>query len=212
MPALLIGLVALLATLQYRWLGKVSDAEREQLRRTLAQRAREFADEFDDEISRAYRSLQVPRGEAAAGGEATARNWTGFAASLERWKTTARDAQLMRAVYLAEAVGSEHTIRRWDSTQRTFDAKPLASWPESLEPVRRQLGLLRTADSRPAVSHAAVAHATAPEGKTAIVAMAAIGPVNAEVPALIVPVGSPLAPSTLKASNPLNIQPPSPMA
>ena len=105
---------ALLATLQYRWLGQVSEAEREQLRRSLAQRAREFADEFDGEISRAYLALQVPRGEAAAGGEATARDWTGFAASLDRWKATARDSRrLIRAVYLAEAAGSEHTIRRW---------------------------------------------------------------------------------------------------
>ena len=37
--AALLGLIALLATLQYRWLGQISDAERERMTATLSARA-----------------------------------------------------------------------------------------------------------------------------------------------------------------------------
>ena len=42
----LLGLLALLATLQYKWLGRISDAERERMRATLNTRASGFAQEF----------------------------------------------------------------------------------------------------------------------------------------------------------------------
>ena len=41
--AALLGLIALLATLQYRWLGRISDAERESRKTTLNARAAAFA-------------------------------------------------------------------------------------------------------------------------------------------------------------------------
>ena len=37
--AALLGLIALLATLQYRWLGQISDAERDRMTATLNDRA-----------------------------------------------------------------------------------------------------------------------------------------------------------------------------
>ena len=46
-------LLALLAFLQYRWLGQVSDGERERMRATLETRARDFAEEFDRELGKA---------------------------------------------------------------------------------------------------------------------------------------------------------------
>ena len=57
--AALLGLIALLATLQYRWLGQVSDAERERMRTSLAGRATGFAQDFDREITRAYLTFQL---------------------------------------------------------------------------------------------------------------------------------------------------------
>ena len=50
-PAGLVLLVGTLAALQYRWLGQVSDAERDAMRAALQHRATEFADEFDREIT-----------------------------------------------------------------------------------------------------------------------------------------------------------------
>jgi hypothetical protein len=54
----LIALVGALATLQYRWLGQVSDAERARLHVSLEQRANEFATDLDREITRTYTRFQ----------------------------------------------------------------------------------------------------------------------------------------------------------
>ena len=59
-PAALAVLVVTLAVLQYRWLGQVSDAERERMKTTLMQRADAFARDFDREVLHLRDSL-APR-------------------------------------------------------------------------------------------------------------------------------------------------------
>ena len=49
-PIALVVLIAALGALQYRWVGQVSERERDQLRQSLDRRAAEFADDFDHEI------------------------------------------------------------------------------------------------------------------------------------------------------------------
>ena len=49
--AALVALLAALATLQYRWLGDVSQAERERMRAGLQTRASDFSEAFDRELS-----------------------------------------------------------------------------------------------------------------------------------------------------------------
>ena len=56
-PIALVVLVTALGVLQYRWVGQVSERERDQLRQSLDRRAREFADDFDREIGRAYQAF-----------------------------------------------------------------------------------------------------------------------------------------------------------
>ena len=58
-PLALFGLIVLLAVLQYRWLGQISEAERAQRRTTLAAGALEFAQDFDREVTRAYLLFQT---------------------------------------------------------------------------------------------------------------------------------------------------------
>ena len=68
--AALLGLIVLLATLQYQWLGQVSAAERERMKANLATRATAFAQDFDREVTRAYLTFQVDpvhEGENLAG-------------------------------------------------------------------------------------------------------------------------------------------------
>src|SRR5512137_129584 len=113
-PVLLVGLVVLLATMQYRWLGQVSEAEREQLQRSLSQRAREFADDFDQEITRLYIALQPQAGASGVRGPAS------VAAALDAWRATARFPQIARAVYLAEPIGETYTLRPYDPAARSF--------------------------------------------------------------------------------------------
>ncbi len=172
LPALLIGLVGVLAALQYRWLGQVSQAEREQLRRSLSQRAREFADDFDLEISRAYLTLQLAP-EALA-----SRDWTAFAEAGDRWRATARFPQMIRDIYLAEPDGDHLALRRYDPGARGFSATTLAAWPASLEPVRSRLtGSVRTMGGAAA-------------GAAKVIAIT-VTPVLADVPAIVVPVPMP---------------------
>ncbi len=165
---LLVGLVGLLATLQYRWLGQVSEAEREQLRRSLDQRAREFADDFDAEISRAYLALQMRREALDAG------DWSAFAAGVDQWRANARFPHLMRAIYLADASGGAKTLRRYDAATRTF-GEPARDWPQHLQPVRDQL------TAGPPLPPAG------PVNTARFVAIAVM-PIAPDVPALLVPV------------------------
>ena len=57
--AALLGLIALLATLQYRWLGRISAAERERMTATLTARGNALALDFDRELTLAYMLFQA---------------------------------------------------------------------------------------------------------------------------------------------------------
>src|SRR5690349_18246690 len=94
LAAALLGLIALLATLQYHWLGQVSAAERERMQSTLSTQATAFAADFDKELTRAYLSFQL---DALSDG-------TNLAAQLaeryEMWHSRSRYPRLIKDVYL----------------------------------------------------------------------------------------------------------------
>ena len=56
---LLLGLLVVLATLQYRWLGQISHAESTRLSNRLADDTGRFTKDFDSEIQKAFFALQV---------------------------------------------------------------------------------------------------------------------------------------------------------
>ena len=56
--AVMLFLLPLLAWLQYQWLGKVSEGERQQMQASLRLSADEFRDNFDRQISAVYSSFQ----------------------------------------------------------------------------------------------------------------------------------------------------------
>src|SRR5918995_333910 len=80
----LLGLIALLATLQYRWLGQISGAERERMRGTLNTRATAFAQDLDRELTRAYLMFQLEGLQPDQGAI------NHVAARYDRWQATAR--------------------------------------------------------------------------------------------------------------------------
>jgi signal transduction histidine kinase len=122
--AMLLVLLALLATLQYRWLGEVSDAERERMRASLRARASEFTQEFDGELTRTYLAFHV--GSEQLDDDAAA----ALADAYARWQSTARIPALVRAVYLAEgATFDSAQLRQLQPAARTL--APLA-WPPDL--------------------------------------------------------------------------------
>ena len=133
--AALLGLIALLATLQYRWLGRISDAERERMTATLNTRAGAFAQDFDRELTLAYMLFQV---EPALPGVAAEQNLAARLASRhERWQTTARYPKLIREIYVASREGdTAATLDRFNPSTRT--AEP-SEWPAALAAIRSSL-------------------------------------------------------------------------
>jgi signal transduction histidine kinase len=105
---ILAALVPLLGVLQYRWLGQVSEAERERMRAGLETAVRNFADDFDRELTAAHVDLQVESYNSlphhASSGQ-TPDNWLetsihDYPRRYERWRAQAKHPQLVKEVYL----------------------------------------------------------------------------------------------------------------
>ena len=128
--AALLGMIAVLATLQYRWLGKISDAERERMTANLGAHATAFAQEFDRELTRAYVTFQLdpaPEEENLAA-RLTARH--------DRWTASARHPRMIKEIYVASRGDAGTELQRYSPSTRFVEP---AQWPEALAPVRAAL-------------------------------------------------------------------------
>ena len=127
----LLGLIVLLAALQYRWLGQISEAERRRMSATAQTSASGFAEDFDRELNRAYLLFQI--GIAPGGGSVPAQ----LAARYDRWQATARFPRMIKDVYVVTASGGTTTFRHLNAPTRFVEP---AEWPEALAPIRAQIG------------------------------------------------------------------------
>ena len=159
--ALLVALLAVLAVVQYRWVGQLGEAERTRLRASAHARADAFALAFDRELTRAFLVLQME------GATRRARDAAAYRHSWEAWRRAAAWPDLVRAVYLAErgAAGGVE-LRRFDPDVPAFVD---AAWPAELAPVRK------------------VVEETSASKIDVLVAVGT-SPVLPEVPALLLPV------------------------
>lgn len=144
-------LVPALAWLQYRWVGQVSEAERERMQRTLRTSALQFATDVDSELSRALAGLQVEGGTVRSGA------WVSYAQRYSSWIERGGDARLVREVLLVdvppsagarergrrsgsrgdETVSADRLrVRRWDNDRRIFAD---AAWTPDLAVLRAPL-------------------------------------------------------------------------
>ncbi len=127
----LLALLALLATIQYRWIGQVSQLESHHLRATLVSSTRRLAADFDREVTRAFLYFHPERSE-------TPGDWRGrVARQLQRWTSEAPYPRLVRDVlhvHRGEAGRLDVEILRPGSGR--FEAIP---WPAELEILRRRL-------------------------------------------------------------------------
>ena len=128
----LFALLVLLAVLQYRWLGQISDAERAQRRATLATGAVEFAQDFDREVTRAYLLFQADGPFAApADDDVLAER---FAARYDRWQATARFPRLLKEFYAYSEADAKQPVQllRFDPATRRLASGRLARGVEEL--------------------------------------------------------------------------------
>ena len=121
----LAGLLATLATFQYRWLGEVSEAERARMRDTLQTRVADFTTAFDRELTQIYVAFH---GEPGVPDEEPAR---AIAAELARAQATASVPGLIKDVFLLEAQGQRAgVLQRFNPTSAALEP---ADWPQPLE-------------------------------------------------------------------------------
>jgi signal transduction histidine kinase len=121
----LLALLVVMATLQYRWLGQLSDAELTRLRTRSRAGTAQLAQDFDREITRAFLWLRLdPLIAEERDGEA-------FAAAYDRWQREAPYPRIVRGVFLLEA-SPQGPLRplRFDPARRAFEP---ATLPHALE-------------------------------------------------------------------------------
>jgi signal transduction histidine kinase len=116
----LTGLLIALATLQYRWLGEVSDAERGRMRESLRVRAADFTQEFNRELTRIYVAFHVdPSALDQDPGVA-------MASALDK----AAVPGLIKDVFLLEAQGPRaNVLQRFDAAARALQP---VEWPQAI--------------------------------------------------------------------------------
>ncbi len=121
--AVLVVLLGVLGTLQYRWLGAVSEAERERMRTSLRTRATDIGREFNGELTRIYAAFRADiAGLDAEPAKALAEAYT-------RWRTSAPHPDLVKAIYLVEGGDAAVQPRRFDPASQFLVP---TEWPPEL--------------------------------------------------------------------------------
>ena len=120
---LLVVLLPVLAFMQYRWVGQVSEGERAHMQRNLETAAEQFRAAFDGEMISAIRDLQVGTVTAREGSSA------GYSQRYTSWMNTAEHPQIVADVYFVDADNDKLRLRRFNAATHVFDA---SLWPEAL--------------------------------------------------------------------------------
>jgi len=128
---LLIGaaliLLPILAILQYRWIGQVSDAERERRQRTLQHATNAITQELDVELVRAVIGLQVD------GLTLRSDDWTVYTERAAGWHKATAAPGILRAVLLVDRGPTGLRLRQWsDETHRFIEI----AWPDDMASYR----------------------------------------------------------------------------
>jgi signal transduction histidine kinase len=124
--AALLGLLVLLATLQYEWLGQISRAESERLARNLQTDTNRFAEDFNREIQNAYFNLQLPANVWRE------QNWNEFNQRYNFWRAKTAYPDLIKDVYFTQ-LGDEQNLSRYNRAKGAFEA---AEWTEKLDKLK----------------------------------------------------------------------------
>jgi signal transduction histidine kinase len=120
--AVLLGLLALLATLQYQWLGQISDREHEHLQTRLKSDTNRFAEDFNRELQNAYFNFQLPVDGWRE------QNWSEFNERYKFWRERTAYPNLIKNFYFAET-GAGEKLSRYDREKGVFET---SEWTDQL--------------------------------------------------------------------------------
>ncbi len=112
---LLVILVCLLAVLQYRWIGEVSEAEQENLQEKLQSNLNELSRAFNAELSAACAALAPTGAEVADLGREAA-----YERRFQLWRETTGRPELFRRVAIAWQAGGQPILRVLTAESGTF--------------------------------------------------------------------------------------------
>ena len=125
----LLGLLIVLASLQYKWLGQISDAEREHLQNRLQDDTKRFAEDFDREIQSVYFNFQLNARDFRE------QNWNSFNKRLVSWNNQTRFPELIKNVYFIKKDDFQ-TLLKFDDKAAAFEK---TEWSDDLTNLGRKL-------------------------------------------------------------------------
>jgi signal transduction histidine kinase len=127
----LLALLALLATLQYRWIGQVNELQSQRLRGNLLKEASEFSADFDREVTRAFLYFHPEHWD-------TTGDWQGrLARQAERWASAAPYPSLVRQfLFVHRDASGKLDVEELRPAAQDLEPVP---WPSVLEPLRPRL-------------------------------------------------------------------------
>lgn len=156
LAAVLACLLLVVASLQWRWLGRISADERERMQTSLRTQVTQFTQEFDRELTRAFFWLQSDRVPGASPAP------TNSIAHFERWYSSAPHPGLVRGIYVVSVEHREHAPRSATASNAappvlrvsTYDRErevlvPTPSPPVALAPILARLAKLPPASGLP---------------------------------------------------------------
>ena len=124
----LVALLALLAILQYRWLGQISIAERQTMQTNLRNQARGLQEEINKEIDQAGLRLRMSAANLRS------QSWDELAEHYARWKNAATYPRLIKALFLTHVDRDGHfDLLQLDESSKQFEP---TSWPENFLDIR----------------------------------------------------------------------------
>lgn len=121
----LLGLLVLLATLQYQWLGQISEGESERLKARLESDTKRFAEDFNREIQGAYFNFQVSS-EVWRG-----KNWREFNDRYDFWRAKTPYPNLIKNIYFIER--ESQNVSHYNPDKREFEP---SVWTENLNKLK----------------------------------------------------------------------------
>lgn len=123
-------MLALLAFLQYRWLGQISVAERLTMQTYLRNQTRALQEEMSVEIEHATSPLSVNLDELRRD------SWAGLIERYDHWKSTTRYPGLIMNVDIARVdADNRFSLATMNDSTKQFDSM---EWPANLEDIRRR--------------------------------------------------------------------------
>src|SRR5215813_3868987 len=125
----LVALLSILAYLQYRWLGRISVAERQTMQANLRTQGRVFQEEINKEIINAVSRIKMSLDEYHQ------KKWDELSERYTRWRETATYPGLIKTVFIAQLREGQFEIMRLDDAGKRLEP---TEWPVAFADIQRR--------------------------------------------------------------------------